>query len=143
MKLGTKIAVSHLAFGALSIIAIYVLVVMVWVKSYDQLEENLVHDNIRRTQFIWNKERDTLKLIVSDWAPWDELYEFARNPQEPKFVKDNLQDAAMANLQINIAVVTDPSGKILFSKAIDMEKKDGNPGSCFAAAPYRSRTEFS
>lgn len=123
MKLQNKIALSNLMVGIFAILAIYGLVVMVWVKSYDRLELDLVRENIRRAQSIWNREQETLRQIVSDWAPWDDLYEFARNPQDQKFVKDNLQDSAMMNLRVDIAAVTDSAGKILFTKAIDADKK--------------------
>ena len=127
MKLGTRLGLFNVAVGLLGLAAIYIMVMMVWMKSYEQLEQNSVRDNLRRTQFIWNKEQETLKSIVGDWAPWDELYEFARNPQDPKFVDDNLQDSSMANLQINAVIVTDPAGKIVFAKAIDIEKKQEIP----------------
>lgn len=123
MKLGTKIVLYNLILGILGTAVLYVLVLMVWMKSFEQLEQNVIKDNIRRTQFIWNKEQDTLKSVVGDWAPWDDLFEFARNPRDTKFATNNLQDSAMANLRINAVVVTDPAGRILFAKAIDLEQK--------------------
>ena len=83
------------------------------------MEQNVVHENIRRAQQLWSKEQSTLVSSVGDWAPWDDLYAFARQPQNREFVEKNLQDAAMVNLQIDIVVVTDPAGKILFAKAVD------------------------
>ena len=124
MKLRSKMALSNLMIGILAILAIYGLVVMVWVKNYEQLEQDLVQDNIKRTQFIWNKEQSQLKSIVGDWAPWDDLYDFARNPMVQDFVKNNLANSSMANLKIDVVAVTDPAGKILFAKAIDMDKKE-------------------
>ena len=127
MKLGMKLGLFNLTLGILLLVAMYFMVMMVWMKSYEQLEQNTVNENIKRTRFIWNKEQESLKASVGDWAPWDDLFEFARNTGTPKFVKDNLPDSAMANLQINAAVVTDPTGKILFAKAIDIEKKQEMP----------------
>ncbi len=127
MKLGIKLGLFNLSLGILGLVAVYIMVMTVWVKSYEQLERNTVNENIQRARLIWNKEQDTLKAIVGDWAPWDELYEFARNPQDRKFVENNLQDSSMANLQIDGAVVTDPTGKIIFAKAIDMERKQEVP----------------
>ena len=127
MKLGARIAISHTIFGLIAIIAIFLLVDRVWVKTFEQLEQNAIRENVNRARLIWNKEQETLKVIVGDWAPWDDLYAFARNPQDQKFVKDNLQDSAMANLRIDAIAVTDPSGKILFAKAIDTEQKQEIP----------------
>lgn len=127
MKLGARIAISHTIFGLIAIIAIFLLVDRVWLKTFEQLEQKAVRENVNRARLIWNKEQETLKSIVGDWAPWDDLYAFARNPQDQKFVKDNLQDSAMANLRIDAIAVTDPSGKILFAKAIDTEQKQEIP----------------
>ena len=127
MKLGARIAISHTIFGLIAVMAIFLLVDQVWVKTFEQLEQKTVRENVNRARLIWNKEQETLKSIVGDWAPWDDLYEFARNPLEPKFVKDNLQDSAMVNLRIDAVAVTDPSGKILFAKAIDMGQKQEIP----------------
>ena len=127
MKLGARIAISHTIFGLIAIIAIFLLVDRVWLKTFEQLEQKAVRENVNRARLIWNKEQETLKSIVGDWAPWDDLYAFARNPQDQKFVKDNLQDSAMANLRIDAIAVTDPSGKILFAKAIDSEQKQEIP----------------
>ena len=127
MKLGARIAISHSILGLIGILAIFLLVDRVWVKTFEQLEQKTVRENVNRARLIWNKEQETLKSIVGDWAPWDDLYAFARNPQDPKFVKDNLQDSAMANLRIDAVAVTDPSGKVLFAKAIDMGQKQEIP----------------
>ena len=123
MKLGVKVALSQLIMGLVALLAIYGLVMFVWVKNYELLEQNAVHDNIQRTQHLWGKEQVTLVSAVGDWAPWDDLFDFARQPNSREFVEKNLQDASMANLQVDIAVVTDPVGKILFVKAIDQDAK--------------------
>jgi diguanylate cyclase (GGDEF)-like protein len=127
MKLGARIAISHSILGIIGIIAIFLLADRVWVKTFEQLEQKAVRENVNRARLIWNKEQETLKSIVGDWAPWDDLYSFARNPQDQKFVKDNLPDSAMANLRIDAVAVTDPFGKIMFAKAIDMGQKQEMP----------------
>lgn len=127
LKLGVKVALSQLLFGMVALLAIYGLVMFVWVKNYEQLEQNVVHDNIRRAQYLWSKEQSTLVSSVGDWAPWDDLYAFAQQPNQREFIEKNLQDASMANLQVDIVVVTDPTGKILFTKAIDQSSKSEIP----------------
>ena len=127
MKLGTRIAISHSLFGLIAIFAIYLLVDQVWVKTFDQLEQKAVQENVNRARLIWNKEQKTLQSIVGDWAPWDDLYEFARNPQNRKFVVNNLPDSAMVNLRIDGVAVTDPAGRILFAKTIDTAQKQEIP----------------
>ena len=66
MKLGARIAISHTIFGLIAIIAIFLLVDRVWLKTFEQLEQKAVRENVNRARLIWNKEQETLKSIVGD-----------------------------------------------------------------------------
>ncbi len=87
MKLGLKVALSQLMIGLVALLAIYGLVMFVWVKNYEVLEQNSVHENIRRAQHLWGKEQATLVAALGDWAPWDDLFAFARQPDSREFVE--------------------------------------------------------
>lgn len=123
LKLGRKVALSQLGVGMIAVLMIYGLMVSVWVKNYEQLEQTAVHANIRRTQLLWEREMDGLASIIGDWAPWDDLHAFASRSGNADFMEKNLQDSSMANLRIDFAVITDPAGTIFAAKAIDMGKK--------------------
>jgi sensor domain CHASE-containing protein len=127
MKLAQKVALSQMVTGLIALLAIYGLVIFVWVKNYEVLEEKYAQSNVRRLEYLWQKEQTMMASSVGDWAPWDDLHAFARQPHELTFVEKNLQDAAMVNLSVDIAVVTDPTGKILFAKAVDKETKKEVP----------------
>lgn len=96
---------------------------LVWGQSYLKLEEDEINDNIIRTRLAWEEELSLLGSLVGDWAPWDDLYTFARDPASGDFVEKNLANSAMANLKINVVVVTDPRGQALYAKAVDLEQK--------------------
>ena len=77
MRIGTKIAFSQLAMGALIVAAMYMAAYWVWAPEYERWEERQTADKEKWTQHLWAAEEKRLALTVADWAPWDELYEFA------------------------------------------------------------------
>jgi diguanylate cyclase (GGDEF)-like protein len=135
------LALSQATTGVVALLAIYSLVMFVWVKNYEVLEEKYALSNVRRVQYLLQKESSMLAASVGDWAPWDDLYAFAQNPNQRSFVEKNLQDASMANLSVDIAVITDPNGKILFSKAVSRETKIAIPVTPELAEQIRSGKE--
>jgi len=58
----------------------------------------------------------SLRKAVVDYAVWDETYEYASNP-DPAWSDLNLSEDVYSNLQLDIAIVADSSGRIVFSKS--------------------------
>lgn len=142
MKIGTKVALSMTIVGIMAMSAFYAMVLQVWVKNYDVLEQKDVQDNIRRTSYAFQVELANLTSQVGDWAPWDDLYSFAQNPAGSDFVEKNLKDAAMANLRVDMVVVTNPAGKIIFAKAINLERKTEIPVPADLGRHFQPRQSF-
>ena len=126
MRIGTKIAFSQLAMGALIVAAMYMAAYWVWAPEYERWEERQTADKEKWTQHLWAAEEKRLALTVADWAPWDELYEFARQPSERKFERDNLSEDAMSNLRVEWMLLLDPAYKIRYSRSLlgDWEEKE-------------------
>ena len=126
MRIGTKIAFSQLAMGALIVAAMYVAAYWVWAPEYVRWEVRQTADKEKWTQRLWEAEEKRLALTVADWAPWDELYDFAQRPAERKFERDNLSDDAMLNLRVDWVMILDPAYKIRYSRSLlrDWEEKE-------------------
>ena len=118
MRIGTKIAFSQLAMGALIVAAMYMAAYWVWAPEYERWEERQAADKEKWTQHLWAAEEKRLALTVADWAPWDELYDFAQQPSEQKFARDNLSDDAMGNLRVDWVLLLDPAYKIRYSRSL-------------------------
>lgn len=126
MRISIKIAFSQLAIGALIVAAMYVAAYWVWAPEYERWEERQTADKEKWTQRLWEAEEKRLALTVADWAPWDELYDFAQRPAERKFERDNLSDDAMLNLRVDWVMILDPAYKIRYSRSLlrDWEEKE-------------------
>nr|WP_320147515.1 HD domain-containing phosphohydrolase [uncultured Anaeromusa sp.] len=126
MRIGTKIAFSQLVMGALIVAAMYMAAYWVWAPEYERWEERQAADKEKWTQHLWAAEEKRLALTVADWAPWDELYDFAQQPSERKFARDNLSDDAMSNLRVDWVLILDPAYKICYSRSLlgEWEEKE-------------------
>lgn len=127
MGIGRKVLILNITLAMISVLLVFVVGHQIWNTSYLTLEENDVRDNTNRAYQAWVEEIDVLGSLVTDWAPWDETYEFAQHPLDSEFEKKNLDDAAMDNLKINMVILADPNGNIIYSKKANMgeEKATG------------------
>ena len=57
--------------------------------------------------------------MPGDWAPWDETYQFIQDLKEP-YITGNLTEGTFTNIRVNFMVFIDTSGRILFSKSVDL-----------------------
>ncbi len=93
---------------------------LILLESFTLLERRYMEKDVAR---VLNAIRGDLSVMAStanDWAAWDETYAFARTGSRD-YVEDNLADASLANLRLNIILFVDREGKKIFGKAFDLE----------------------
>jgi PAS domain S-box-containing protein len=61
---------------------------------------------------------EALNTFCYDWAAWDDTYNFARE-YDQEYVDRNLQDETFYSSKINVFIILNLSGDIIFSKAYD------------------------
>ena len=82
---------------------------------FSQLQEEATTQNIRIIEGILERELKSLSTLTTDWAMWDEMYEYAAEPNQ-EFTDANLQDQSFLELGMNVAVIINEKGEVLFSK---------------------------
>jgi PAS domain S-box-containing protein len=63
-----------------------------------------------------------MSSIASDWGPWDDTVDFV-NGNDPEYINSNLQSFGFDNLHLNLIVMTNTKGELLFSGAYDLQNK--------------------
>jgi diguanylate cyclase (GGDEF)-like protein len=63
-------------------------------------------------------EQKRLVTICGDWAAWDDSYAFVKHPSTA-YIRSNLTDSAIVNLEVDFMIYFDTSGHVVYSKAID------------------------
>ncbi|MDO9325091.1 MAG: PAS domain S-box protein [Methanoregula sp.] len=122
MKLQKKSLLVFVALLILVLIGISVFFSTVLLASYSALEEQYVEKDLDQAVNKLNDELFSMSSIVSDWGPWDDTVDFV-NGNDPNYLNSNLQPYGFDNLNLNIIVITDTKGKILFSGAYDLQNK--------------------
>jgi sensor domain CHASE-containing protein len=99
--------------------------------SFGALEEREARKDLARVQQALLAEIDTLDARCTDWAAWNETYDFVRHSRAPadegdareieRYVAANLGPMTFASGHINLLYIVDRDGKVLWGKIRDLE----------------------
>jgi len=84
------------------------------------LEDTIARTSLERTDQAVQDYLDVLDSKVNDWAPWDDTYSFIQG-LNPGYVDENLDEATISNLDLNVLLFYDEDGKLYFEKTVDLE----------------------
>lgn len=88
--------------------------------SFGELERDDAKTSMKRINYALDMSLDELELTAADWGNWADVYHYVQSPS-PAFVTANITSVAMKQLQVNTLVIADLSGKLLLSRAQDLE----------------------
>ena len=108
---------------AVMLIASYFLTQYVLVASYVRLERQETQKGVERVISVLNNRITWLEGNTSDWAFWDDTYNYAANLNST-FVEQNIDPSTFKSLQIDAIALTDTQGKLLYSEAYDRNKQE-------------------
>jgi diguanylate cyclase (GGDEF)-like protein/PAS domain S-box-containing protein len=117
IKIKTLLSINFLCL--IGIIGIYVFSQLVLGSNIDRQERKLVKDNMERVIKLIDKDTEALNATAGDWSLWDDTYYFLKGDNDT-YVQDNLADASVATLRLNMMIYLDNSGKIIYSKGFDL-----------------------
>lgn len=105
----------------ISVMAIlYIVSNQILIKSYLQIENTSVTNNIQRIEDALSNEESELSLKLIDWAAWDDTYKFIQD-KNPEYIKSNLNNSSLVNLKLNLAAFIDENKQVVFKKVIDTD----------------------
>jgi sensor domain CHASE-containing protein len=90
------------------------------------MEDTITRTSLERTNTAIQTYLDGLDSKAYDWAPWDDTYAFVQD-LNPTYVDDNLDNATLANLDLNVVLFNDEAGRMYYQKAIDVETEQDLP----------------
>src|SRR5271165_6232361 len=120
MSIRTKmIALLALLFVILILIEITVQQ-SVLVPSFAELEREDARVSMKRIRYALDMTLERLEYSAADWGNWVDVYRFVQNPDE-EFVSTNLTRVSMKELQVNALLIVDLDGRIVSSRAQELE----------------------
>jgi len=116
-----------LIFGGIFLCGIPIVLFVLWsilLQDYTKLENDIVLQNLERATNALNISINSLGSTAGDWASWDDTYDFVDNLNN-QYVTTNLVDGTFTGLQLNFVLFFDNSGKLVYTKAFDLQAQKG------------------
>lgn len=98
--------------------------------SFEQIEDQRVQENVERAANAIADTLSSMSATAADWSYWDDTYTFVQGAND-SYIEDNLANETLVNLGLNVIVLTDEHGNVVFTKALDLssgEETDFPPG---------------
>ncbi len=96
--------------------------------AYHQLENDVMERTWLGMQAALKSTSDTLDRLTSDWAFWDDTYQFIRG-EHPDYVDVNLKDEDVANINLQLLLYIDAVGELKYGTIYDPEGERISPSS--------------
>ncbi|MBN1604925.1 MAG: Hpt domain-containing protein [Chitinispirillaceae bacterium] len=114
MKLKRK-TILFAALASILLFSLLFLSSMVVIRDgFNKVEQGLIQKDINRVSSVLNEMKRTLEIKSSDWAKWDDLYNFVSNPSR-EFTDANLKDNTIIDLHLNFMLFTNNKDSIIYS----------------------------
>lgn len=104
-----------------SMIVLFLVSQFIILRQFDEQQQEAVHLNMDRALIALDRELDNLSSISSDWAYWDDTYQFVQDHNQA-YIDSNLTDDTLGNLNLDFMIFVDRQHKIVFQK---MRSTDG------------------
>lgn len=108
---------------SITILLIIMLVSAWWIQrdfifsAFEKLEKKTAIASTSRISGIIRKEIENLGTLNSDWAHWDEMYNFVNTPGE-EFIKSNFEWVTLSRSSlINFAMIVNANGQLVYKGA--------------------------
>lgn len=116
MSLSKKtIIIIGLTFTCL-IFILYGVARYIMIKDYEDLENHDAHQNVLRVLSALSDHADKMAANDSEWAGWDDTYEFIENGNS-EYVENNILDTTFRDLKLNLFLFINNSGEIVYGRS--------------------------
>jgi sensor domain CHASE-containing protein len=103
---------------AIALIAAFSYVIVV--RSFMRLEEQQSLENMQRARGAFDQHMERLRITSQEWAHWDATYEFVAD-RNLSYITSNLSNDTFATLGMDVVLILDKEGHIIFQKAYSEE----------------------
>lgn len=112
-------ALVMLVYASLVLLVLWLIVA----PGFERLELNHASDNAARCNQALEREIQYLGKVCYDWAAWDDTYEFVIDRNQG-FIDENLTDLSYANFELDLIMITLPTGEVIWNRGFSPEEKD-------------------
>ncbi len=98
----------------------------VFIEGLLEIERNDTQQNVEQALAAFSDTLSQLEADTVDWAAWDDTYAFIES-ESNEYIESNLVDSTFTTLRLNLMLFIHSSGRIVFSKAFDLENEEEIP----------------
>lgn len=99
----------------------------IFIPGFLYLEQREAEKNMNRPLEAFKREMHHLSALVHDWSSWDDTYHFM-NSGNSEYIASNLSPIVTYEVNtLNLMVLCDSKGKVLWRKAVDLKSKKDIP----------------
>ena len=88
--------------------------------SFAELERANARVAMRRINFALDLVIDRIAVSATDWGNWVDTYRFVQD-RNPEFIKTDITNVALRQLNINVMLILDPDGSVVASKSLELK----------------------
>lgn len=92
-------------------------------ERFAQLERDQVRTNMDRVLNGIENTLEGIQATAKDYGNWDDTYAYLAEPSEA-YIKANFVDATFMNLKLEVVVLADSQGAVVYSQGFDTDKKE-------------------
>ncbi len=85
-------------------------------KSFVAIESDEVKGDLFRVEYAIEDDLSALDSTLADWAIWDDTYYFILG-NNPDYISNNLFSGTYENLDLDVVLIYDMSGKLIYGEA--------------------------
>jgi signal transduction histidine kinase/CheY-like chemotaxis protein len=85
------------------------------------IERQQVTQTLDRIQEAVNQNLESMRILVADWAAWDDTYRFVQD-RNPGYLAANIVSSTFATADLDHLFLLDLSGKLIYGCSYDEEK---------------------
>jgi signal transduction histidine kinase len=126
MNLRRKTILTMTVTPIIMILIMYVGAQFILMDNYVALEKQRAELNVKRGLSALSTVLSGLDSTVSDWAAWDDTYNFIQDSNDD-YIDSNLVDDTFVNLDLNIMLFINSEGTVVYGKAFDLTKMQETP----------------
>ena len=112
-------------------------------RRFTTLEQHIVEDKLQHVHSLLDDDMKQLGMVAASWSIWGDTYRYGAAEEASVYIEQNITSDIFNRLDLNMVLVLDPSGHVIFSRGYDriaQTERDITPESINRLASLSSLT---
>ncbi|MCK5670038.1 hypothetical protein KAI10_01540, partial [Candidatus Bathyarchaeota archaeon] len=126
MNIRTRFLLAVFLIPVILVGSIAAMSALVIIPEYSRVESVEVVDEMSHVENLLYYMLDSLDTTNWDWSSWDDLYGYMTD-RDPGFIDSNYVNGTFIDSEINIMVIVDTAGEVVFGRYYDLDTAEEMP----------------